>query len=157
MELTSRRQRCLPVLTRMLAGLVLATGCGSAAIRSGERGAAPAMLLGTFVDDYGNRFRISDSLFEQQPHGRFHIVEWNVAAQYFIARNDEANPAAPGRWTRLDWMVLADMPPWTWAFCMTAHDAPTRTAAVATPAANRGTPRSGCGGYPFSRMARATN
>lgn len=155
MELTSRRPRCLPVLTSMLVGLALAAGCASAPLRSGERGAAPALLLWSFVDDYGNRFRISDSLFEQLPHGRFHVVEWNVGAQYFIALNDAANPAAPGLWTRVDWVVLAGMPPWNWGFCMTAYDAPTRAAAVATAPANGGKPRTGCGGYPFSRMARA--
>lgn len=129
-------------------------GCAIATPRAGERGAAPATLLGSFTDDYGNRFRISDSLFEQLPHGRFIIVEWNLPGQYFIARNDPANPSAGGKWTRVDWIPLAGMPPWTWGFCMTAYDAPTRAAAVATAPPNRGTPRTGCGGHPFSRMAR---
>ena len=72
-----------------------------------------------------------------------------------IDRNDTANTHAPGLWTRIDWVRLGGMEPYTWAFCLTAYDAPTRTAAEATPAADRATPRTGCTGYPFSRMRRS--
>lgn len=112
----------------------------------------PAALLGRFEDDYGNAFRVSADLFEQLPGGRFHIVEWQVARQYFIARNDEENPGDGGLWTRVDWMPLEGMPPYAWGFCLTAYRAATAEAARAAPSADRSAPRVGCNGHPFSRM-----
>jgi hypothetical protein len=116
----------------------------------------PSQLQGAFLDDYGNRFRISDTLWEQLPHGRFHIVEWHAAQQFFVAQNDAANSADANLWTRIDWMPLTGMAPYTWAFCMTAYQAPTRDSARNTTAPNRDVPRTGCNGYPFSRMRLPT-
>jgi hypothetical protein len=113
-------------------------------------------MRGEFTDDYGNAFAISDSLFAQQPHGRFEIVEWNVREQFVIAHNAATNSSDPGLWTRIDWMQFSGMAPYTWGFCLTAYKAPTREAARATPAADRANPRTGCNGYPFSRMKPAT-
>lgn len=115
-------------------------------------GAPPTGLLGHFADDYGNDFRISAGLFEQLPRGRFHVVEWNMSAQFLIARNDDANPSDAGLWTRIDWMPLEGMAPYVWGFCMTAYRAASEAAARATPAADRTAPRVGCSGYPFSRL-----
>jgi Xaa-Pro aminopeptidase len=112
----------------------------------------PPALLGRFMDDYGNSFRVSPEIFEQLPRGRFRIVEWHAREQYFIAQNDSTNPGDAGLWTRIDWMPLDGMPPYVWGFCMTAYRAATAEAARATPAADRSAPRVGCGGYPFSRL-----
>lgn len=118
--------------------------------------AAPAQLIGRFTDDYDNQFEISATEWLQLPHGRFHIVHWDAQAQYLIARNDMANQSAPGKWTRIDWMDFAGMAPYTWGFCLTAYDAATREAAEATAIAKRETPRTGCNGFPFSRMKQRT-
>lgn len=77
-----------------------------------------------------------------------------VAGQYLIARNDEGNPGDVGRWTRIDWAPLSGMAPYTWAFCLSAYDAATAGAAEATQTARRDNLRTGCGGFPFSRMKR---
>jgi hypothetical protein len=114
----------------------------------------PSELLGEFLDDYGNSFRISDTLFLQRPRARYRIVEWNVAERYLIAQNAADNPSDAGLWTRIDWMPFTGMAPYTWGFCLTAYQAPTAAAARATPAADRATPRTGCNGFPFSRMRR---
>ncbi len=86
------------------------------------------------------------------PSGRFHIAEWNVGERYFLARNDPANPRDGGRWTRIDWMSFSGMAPYQWGFCLTAYRAETQQAARATPPPNRESPRTGCNGFPFSRM-----
>lgn len=112
------------------------------------------MLLGDFVDDYGNRFAISASTWTQLPHGRLRVVKWNEAGQYLVAQNDPSNRSAPGLWTRIDWVMLTDMAPFAWAFCLSAYEAPTAAAAESTTVARRETPRTGCNGYPFSRMRR---
>lgn len=92
---------------------------------------APAMLLGVFVDDYGTRHVIADSLWQHGSRYRYRIVRWDAAGQYLIAQNDSSNAAVhPG----------------------VVPDGLRRAAAEATPPANRAAPRTGCGGYPFSRM-----
>jgi hypothetical protein len=79
-------------------------------------------------------------------------VAWWPDQQYLIARNDTANSFAPGKWTRIDWMKFEGMAPYTWGFCLTAFEAPTADSAAATAPADRETPRTGCNGYPFSRL-----
>lgn len=113
---------------------------------------APPDLLGAFVDDYNNAYAITPETWTQLPHGRFHVARWD--AETLIARNDSANSHAPGLWTRIDWVRLDGMAPYTWAFCLTAYESPTQADAEAAPAADRATPRTGCNGYPFSRMRR---
>jgi len=136
--------------------VVLAVALAAACARGGDRTAAgagpPPLVIGRFADDYGNAFRISPALFEQLPRNRFHIVEWNAAEQYFLARNDAGNSSDSGLWTRVDWMPLTGMEPYTWGFCMTAYRAPTLDSARATTPAVRSVPRRGCAGFPFSRM-----
>ena len=134
--------------------LVASLGCASHVARPPSLERAPVELIGEFEDDYGNTFRISDSLFLQLPRARYHIVEWNSAGQFLIARNGEGNPGDAGLWTRIDWMTFSGMEPFTWGFCLTAYRAPTEATARATPAASRASPRTGCNGFPFSRMRR---
>ncbi len=114
----------------------------------------PAMVLGEFEDDYGITYAIGEALWFQQPRSRFHVVRWNARDQYLIARNDEGNPGEGGRWTRIDWAPLSGMSPYTWAFCLSAYDAATAELAEANRTARRENLRTGCGGYPFSRMKR---
>lgn len=112
---------------------------------------APALLLGSFQDDYKIAYRISPDLWWQLPGSRYHIVRWDTANRYLIARNDEANPADGGLWTRIDWIPL-DMPPYTWAFCYSAYRAPSAAAAESVKVARPEQPRTGCNGFPFSRV-----
>lgn len=114
----------------------------------------PTLLLGDFQDDYGNRFTITPTEWFHRPRSRYRVVRWDPVGQYAIAQNDSANPGEPARWTRIDWLVLSGMPPYEWAFCLTAYDAATSEAAERTPAARREIPRTGCNGFPFSRMRR---
>lgn len=139
---------------RAIALLAVVLAATALPAQSAPRGSAPAELLGAFRDDYGNDFRISDSVFVHLPRARYRVVEWNVAERYLIAQNDSLNTSDAGLWTRIDWMPFSGMEPFTWGFCLTAYKAPTEAAARATPAADRAAPRTGCNGYPFSRMQR---
>ena len=134
--------------------LIALCDCASAPSRPPLVGQAPAMLVGEFEDDYGNSYRVSDTLFFQLPRARYHIVEWNSAEQFLVARIGEGNASDGGLWTRIDWMSFSGMEPFTWGFCLTAYRAPSAEAARATPPAVRSTPRTGCNGFPFSRMRR---
>ena len=113
---------------------------------------APEALLGTFEDDYGIRYTIGPERWTQGA-ARYHIAAWNAAERYAVARNDADNPSDGGRWTRIDWVPL-DGGDYAWAYCYAVYDAATRAEAVAAPPSGRDTPRTGCGGHPFSRMKR---
>lgn len=143
---------------RFLRTLLVAGVC-TACVRNHPRplsgGTAPLLLRGEFIDDYRGRFSISDSIWFQRPANRFRIVSWHADEQYLIARNADDDPTAPGLWTRIDWVTFDGMKPFSWGFCLTAYRATSRIAAINTTPADRTTPRSGCNGYPFTRMQRA--
>ena len=114
----------------------------------------PALVVGEFVDDYGSRYTISADEWFHHPAIRYRIVMWNPARQYAIAQNAPTNLQAAGLWTRIDWMPVSGMPPYEWAFCLSAYEAPSARAAEATEIARRDQPQIGCNGFPFSRMRR---
>ena len=114
----------------------------------------PALLLGEFVDDYGIAHHVDAQQWLQRPDTRYRVVAWHPEAQYLIARNDAGNRSDAGLWTRIDWLALPGMPPYEWAFCLSAWDAPTQAAAERADIARRDTPKTGCNGYPFSRMRK---
>jgi hypothetical protein len=113
---------------------------------------APPLPLGRFGDDYGGTHVVSPTTWQQGNSARYSIVAWQPAERYLIAQNDSLNPSAPGRWTRIDWVPLDGMMPWTWAFCFAAYDAPSADSAEATRVARAATPRTGCNGFPYSRL-----
>jgi hypothetical protein len=113
---------------------------------------APDFMTGTFMDDYGIEYRISEEEWLQEPDARFHVVEWNRKDKYLIARNDTANPSEPGLYTRFDWMKFENMLPYTWGFCMTTYNANSVGEAKRVSAPNPENPKEGCNGFPFSRM-----
>lgn len=139
-----------------LACIFGATACvpARASLNTASSGAPPADLLGAFEDDYGGVYQITTETWRHGATAAYDIVAWHADSQYVVARNAPGNRSAPNRWTRIDWMSLTSMQPYLWAFCFTAYDAPSREAAEKTPAAVRATPRSGCNGFPFSRMKR---
>ncbi len=114
----------------------------------------PGKFLGEFTDDYDIRYQISDSLFFQYPSNKYHIILWNTKAQYIIAKNDSLNASEKNLYTRIDYLELTGMAPYTWGFCYTIYDAPNISTAKKAAAADRGHPKTGCGGYPFSRLKR---
>lgn len=136
-------------------GGALAGGAAASGAADANPSGAPSALLGEFRDDYGNSYEISPSLWVQLPHGRFHITEWYPEQRYLIAVNDSANSHAPGKWTRIDWAELRDMPPYEWAYCLSEYQAASREEAERSAVAVRDSLRTGCNGYPFSRMAPA--
>ena len=135
--------------------LVIAFGAvtsGCAASPAAE--SAPALLLGEFVDDYGIRYSIDADQWVQHPGVRYHLRAWDPADRFVVAENDSGNPGDGGLWTRIDWTILADSSEYEWAFCYAAYRAPTQAEAVLAEGTRRDTPRTGCNGYPFSRMKR---
>lgn len=121
--------------------------------------APPELVLGAFKDDYNTVHDISATRWRHGSAVTYEIVEWNAEQQYFVAMNGAANPTDAGKWSRVDWFAIKSttgqgQTNYEWAYCMTAYDAPTKEAARAVTMAKRDTPRTGCNGFPFTRMAR---
>lgn len=117
-------------------------------------GRAPSMLSGTFEDDYGSQYTISDSTWVQHPSATYVVGRWHPDEKFVIAQNGPDNPYDTGLWTRIDWVELDDMAPYEWAFCLSTYDAVSPKEAEMVTVADRAAPRTGCNGFPFSRMRR---
>ncbi|MEM0962684.1 MAG: hypothetical protein AAGK21_09135 [Bacteroidota bacterium] len=140
----------------LLAVLVALTGCLP---RVSAPDTPPELVLGAFEDDYGSLYEVTPQVWSHRGYARYHIVRWRPGGDggYLVARNDPANPADGGRWTRIDWVRLDGMAPYEWAFCLSVYDAPTAESAESASVARPETPRTGCNGFPFSRMRRRTS
>ena len=111
-------------------------------------------MLGEFVDDYGIRYTIQADRWVQHPDALYHIDAWNVGERFVVAQNDSGNSSDGGQWTRIDWVVLDESEEYEWAYCYAAYRALTRQEALIAEPTQRDTPRTGCNGFPFSRMKR---
>lgn len=107
---------------------------------------APTALRGEFIDDYGSRHTITDPSWTHHPAIRYQVVRWDTAGRYLVASN------ADSTFSRIDWVELEEMKPWTWAFCIVTWTAPSADSAANVRIARRETPRTGCNGFPFTRM-----
>lgn len=132
-----------------------AIGCHTSTRQPDTASRAPRELLGTYEDDYGSTHRISPTQWDQDASARYDIREWHADSLYVIAQNAVSNPTDGGLWTRIDWLRL-DGAPYEWAYCLSAYQAPSAAAARATSVAHRGTPKTGCNGYPFTRLKRVS-
>ena len=119
-----------------------------------NRDTIPASVLGNFMDDYGIRYHITDSLWLQKPGIEYHVIKWNIKEQYLITKNADKNPSEMGLYSRIDYMTFSNMEPFTWGFCLTVYNAKSDSIAELAAAADRQNPRKGCNGFPFSRMKR---
>ncbi len=114
----------------------------------------PQLMTGSFVDDYGIGYSITDSLWTQLPNTKYHIIYCDTTAKFILARNNEGNTSEGGLFTRIDYLHFENMKPFQWGFCLTVYAAATIEEAKANASADRQHPKSGCNGYPFSRMKK---
>jgi hypothetical protein len=139
----------------LVVGLSLvSSGCAATRLPPPDREFAPAFILGDFVDDYGIEYSIQPDMWFQQPHSRYRVYAWHTSEQYLIALNEESNPSDQGLWTRIDWLRLPESDEYEWAFCYAVYRAETVEEAIAAAPTGRESPRTGCNGFPFSRMKR---
>jgi hypothetical protein len=123
-------------------------------VRKAPAESIPAIFKGKFTDDYGIKYTITDSLWTQHPRTKFHVIKWNIKEQYLIARNDLTNPGEGGLYTRIDFMQFNKMEPWLWGYCLSVYNASSDKDAEEKGHTDRDHPKTGCNGFPFSRMKR---
>ncbi len=139
---------------------VIAFGCSNTA----KNKKAPAGMevaehwkhayLGSFVDDYGIKYEVKNDLWVQEPNIKYHILEWNEKGKFIIARNDKNNPTDKKLYTRIDLTNFENMGDFKWGFCLTKYDATTFNHAKNWDVTDKQIPKTGCNGFPFSRMKR---
>ena len=115
----------------------------------------PKDLVGSFIDDYDIAYTITNDIWIQHPGIQYQIIQYNESGQFIIAQNDKNNPTDPNLFTRIDLMRFSGMAPFTWGFCLTDYKAVSFKKAVLSLPSDRANPRSGCNGFPFSRMKRS--
>ncbi|TAD87909.1 MAG: hypothetical protein EAY75_05760 [Bacteroidetes bacterium] len=114
----------------------------------------PAVIKGHFIDDYGIRYHITDSVWMQLPNSKYHIISYNPSQKYILARNDDKNSTDAGLFTRIDVVEFDNMPPFLWGFCLAVYNATSLANAMDGEKTDRTQPKKGCNGFPFSRMKR---
>lgn len=137
--------------TLYLLTLMFFIGCSSVTKNSVQ---PSSVFFGSFEDDYGIEYKITPKQFIQEPRIVYNILEWNTKEQYIITQNAADNPSEANLFTRIDYVDLKNMEPFTWGFCYTTYNSASAKMAKATAAADRDNPKKGCGGYPFSRMKK---
>lgn len=143
----------------LLIGLALICGCSNKReIASEHLTRPPSFMIGRFVDDYGINYSISENEWLMEPDQRFRILEWNVVEQYALAKNHSDNVSDANCYSRIDFILLDDdSDPYSWGFCFSTFNAESLSKARATVIADRKNPKTGCNGYPFSRMKERSN
>ena len=117
----------------------------------------PDFITGDFEDDYGITYSISDSVFEMGDHTKIYILDWDLEEQFFVGQNDSSNIYDPLLYSRIDWMKFEQTGEFEWGFCMSAYNETTFDSTKSVESVNREAPKTGCNGYPFSRMRRINN
>jgi len=117
----------------------------------------PSYIIGTFEDDYEIKYQITDSTFRMNEQTIIHIKEWNLQESYFVGQNDSLNIYDPLLYSRIDWIKLEKMLPYSWAFCMSYYNSISLDSTKVDPIVDRTQPKSGCNGHPFSRMKPILN
>ncbi len=135
---------------------------GMAAEVAGQADATPpAIVLGTFEDDYGALYEITDTTWT---HGssRYRIEAWHPDERFLLltSERDSAGSDPVREWLRIDWVLFdrtGETPEgpesWAWGYCMAVWTATSAAEARGVPTSDRDAPRVGCGdGFPFTRM-----
>lgn len=107
-----------------------------------------------YSDDYGSHYTITATTWIQDSQNTFHIMVWNFDENYLLAKNDSSNIDEKGKYTRIDFMKFENMEPYTWGYCLTEYSAESIDELLVIASADRENPKTGCNGFPFSRMKK---
>ena len=127
------------------------SGCGGAPWTQLFRQRLP--VQGQFTDNYGGRQTVTQTLWDDG-YGKYHIVAWDPAQSFLIARNDTANTYSPDLYSRIDWTQSGG----NLYSCFAAFDAATPALASSAAAPDASMPDTGgCGGFSWTRLGSPVN
>ena len=107
----------------------------------------PSFLFGDFTDDYGIKYSISRTNWVQYPDFKLNILNIDSSAMFVLGYNP-----IDSTYTKIDYMKFENQSPYTWGFCYSTYDKKAQNEAISENSADRGNPKKGCNGFPFSRM-----
>jgi hypothetical protein len=103
-------------------------------------------VAGNHIDSWGTWHHINRRLWEDSWGFRFHFTD--VGDSWAVARNDEANPYSPGRYSRFDWTESDGL----W-YCQTMYDGAERDDALTALPADPSDPAvGGCSGFAWTAL-----
>lgn len=103
--------------------------------------------FGVWVDDYGGAHEV-DHQTVRDDYGTFHVLRFDAAERWLLARNDAANEFNAGLYSRFDWVEVGGV---LW-YCQSAFDAASEEDALAASANADDPATGGCGGFPWSQL-----
>jgi len=109
--------------------------------------ALPDYLIGDFTDDYDIQYTITDTTWIQWPHFEMNIVEIDTAEMYILGYD-----TGDSTFTRVDYMPFENQGDFKWGFCYSSYEEKNKAEAMIGVSANRQAHKTGCNGFPFSRM-----
>ena len=112
-------------------------------------GAPPTYMRGNFTDDYDIKYSISDTSWIQYPDFEMSVVTIDTIEMFILGYDTEDST-----YTKVDYMPFQNQGDYTWGFCYTTYEKENQADALSAASANRDTPKTGCNGFPFSRMKR---
>jgi hypothetical protein len=139
-----------------LVGAGGASGAGGAGSGAGGEAGAPLIssglaIAGSYVDNWDGHHMIS-SVAWTGGGSAYHIAAFDNAERWIVAQNDQRNEFNPCLWSRFDWTEADGV----LYYCLSAYNAESQAAALATPAADSSDPATkGCGalpGFPWTSL-----
>jgi hypothetical protein len=132
-------------------GWILVLGC-VLAFAGCETSQSVLEIEGNYVDQWGNTIAITSDALTLAGMGRYHVAEFDNAANWVVAENDAANEYFPGMWSRFDWTEQAG----TLYLCQIAYADESLEAAKDTEAPDASDPaNAGCGGFGWTVLTPA--
>ena len=110
-------------------------------------------LTGEFQDDYNYNYTITHDKWMMKPDLEYEILKWNTENKYIITVNKDV-ATSTNKYSRIDYVILDNMEPYTWCYCISAYDQESWEKAAAVLIADTNDLRKGCNGFPFSRMKK---
>ena len=106
-----------------------------------------SFIFGDFTDDYGINYSISSETWIQYPEFKLNILKIDSSEMFVLGYNP-----IDSTYTKIDYMPFENQSPFTWGFCYTTYDKKDQDEAISENPADRSAPKTGCNGFPFSRM-----
>lgn len=112
-----------------------------------------AFIIGDFQDDYNYQYHITNDKWLLQPELLYQFTKWDKENNYIIASSRDKT-SGKKKYTRIDYVLLEDMVPYTWCYCISNYEKESPDEAESIINIDSNDLKKGCNGFPFSRMKK---